>query len=276
MKKGLIKKIFATALIGAISMSMVACGGKDDAEKDMLTEIKESGKFTVGISIDYAPYEFFVMENGEKKEVGMDIDLLNEIAKDMGVTYELKEMEFGTICESVANGTINMGVSGLSPDEERKKLVDFSDIYFEAEQGVLINKKDAETIKGLEDLKGKKIGAQGGSIQAKIAQGVDGANVTLLTEVPTLVQSLKRGDLDAVIMELPVADIQAIVNEDLAVAEKKIEDASGGGASVAVPKNQQALVDQINKTIKRLKDEGKIDQFYKNGVQLSKNEVTGE
>lgn len=276
MKKGLIKKIFATALIGAVAMSMVACGGKDEAEKDMLTQIKESGKFTVGISIDYAPYEFFVMENGEKKEVGMDIDLLNEIAKDMGVTYELKEMEFGTICESVANGTINMGVSGLSPDEERKKLVDFSDIYFEAEQGVLINKKDAETIRGLDDLKGKKIGAQGGSIQAKIAQGVDGANVTLLTEVPTLVQSLKRGDLDAVIMELPVADIQAIVNEDLAVAEKKIEDASGGGASVAVPKNQQSLVDQINKTIKRLKDEGKIDQFYKNGVQLSKNEVTGE
>ena len=166
-----------------------------------------------------------------------------------------------------------MGVSGLSPEPERMELVDFSDIYFEAEQGILISKKNADKIKSIDDLKGMKVGAQTGSIQASIANEIEGAKVTLLKDVPTLVQTLKRGDLDALIVELPVADIQAIVNDDLAVAEEKIQDNSGGGSAVGIPKEQDALKEQINKTIKRLKDEGKIQEFYENGVKLSKNEV---
>lgn len=276
MKKGFMKKIIATAIVGVMALSVIGCGSSEESDKDMLTQIKESGKLTVGMSVDYAPYEFFVMEDGQKKMVGMDIDLVSEIAKDMGVDYEIKEMEFGTICESVANGTINMGVSGMSPDEERKKIIDFSDIYFEADQGILIAKKDEATIKSIDDLKGKRVGAQTGSIQAKIAEGIEGADLKLLADVPTLVQMLKGGNLDAVIVEIPVADIQAIVNSDLAVAENKVKDTSGSGSAVAIPKNQQTLVDQVNKTIKRLKEEGKIDEFYKNGVQLSKNEVVEE
>lgn len=277
MKSGLFKKLFATVMISVMALSVVGCGAKDEAEKDMLTKIKEDGKFTVGMSVDYAPYEFFIMDGTNKKMVGMDLDLLSEVAKDMEVDFEIKEMDFSTICESVANGTINMGVSGLSPDEERLKLVDFSEIYFEADQGILINKKNVDTIKGIEDLKGKRVGAQLGSIQAKIAQEqIENVDLKQLTEVPTLIQDLKAGNLDAVIVEIPVADIQAMVNEELAVAENKIEDQSGGGSAIALPKNQKAFLEQVNKTIKRLKDEGKIDEFYKNGVKQSKFEVTGE
>ena len=128
----------------------------------------------------------------------MDVDLIGEIAKDMGVDYEIKEMDFDTICESVANGVINMGVSGLSPEPERMELVDFSDIYFEAEQGILISKKNVDKIRSIDDLKGMKVGAQTGSIQASIANEIEGAKVTLLKDVPTLVQTLKRGDLERV------------------------------------------------------------------------------
>lgn len=274
MKKGLLKKMFAVTMVSVMALSVIGCGEKK--EEDMLAKIKADGKFTVGMSVDYAPYEFFVMKDGKKQMVGMDVDLLGEIAKDMGVKYEVKEMEFNAICESVANGMINMGVSGLSPDDERRKLVDFSDIYFEADQGILINKKDADKIKSIDDLKGMKVGAQLGSIQAKLAGGIENVDLKQLSEVPTLIQDLKAGNLDAVIVEIPVADIQAMLDENLVVAENKIEDTSGGGSAVAIPKNQQTLVDQVNKTLKRLADEGKIDEFYKNGVELSKSEVTGE
>lgn len=274
MKKGLLKKMFAVTMVSVMALSVIGCGEKK--EEDMLAKIKADGKFTVGMSVDYAPYEFFVMKDGKKQMVGMDVDLLGEIAKDMGVTYEVKEMEFGAICESVGNGMINMGVSGLSPDDERRKLVDFSDIYFEADQGILINKKDADKIKSIDDLKGMKVGAQLGSIQAKLAGDIENVDLKQLAEVPTLIQDLKAGNLDAVIVEIPVADIQAMLDENLAVAEKQIDDNSGGGSAVAIPKNQQTLVDQVNKTLKRLADEGKIDEFYKNGVELSKSEVTGE
>lgn len=276
MKKGLLRKLFATTLVGAMAISMVACGGEDAGEKDALTKIKEKGELTVGMSVDYAPYEFFVMENGKKKMVGMDLEILKEVAKDIGVDFKVEEMEFKGICTAVNAGQVDMGLSGLSPDEKRKEIVDFSDIYFEAEQGILINKKDASKIKKLEDLKGLKVGAQLGSIQADIANTIPDAKTKFLEEVPVLIQDLLAGNLDAVIVELPVADVQSVIHPELARAEEKVKDEAGGGSAIAVPKDQKALLDEINKTIKRLIDEGKIDTFYKDAVKLSKSEVVGE
>lgn len=276
MKKGLLKKLFATTLVGAMAISMVACGGEDAGEKDALTKIKEKGELTVGMSVDYAPYEFFVMENGKKKMVGMDLEILKEVAKDIGVDFKVEEMEFKGICTAVQAGQVDIGLSGLSPDEKRRELVDFSDIYFEAEQGILINKKDASKIKKLEDLKGLKVGAQLGSIQADIANKIPDAKTKFLEEVPVLIQDLLAGNLDAVIVELPVADVQSVIHPELARAEEKVQDEAGGGSAIAVPKDQKALLDQINKTIKRLIDEEKIDTFYKDAVELSKSEVVGE
>ena len=276
MKKGLLKKLFATILVGAMAISMVACGGEDADEKDALTKIKEKGELTVGMSVDYAPYEFFVMENGKKKMVGMDLEILKEVAKDIGVDFKVEEMEFKGICTAVNAGQVDIGLSGLSPDEKRKEIVDFSDIYFEAEQGILINKKDASKIKKLGDLKGLKVGAQLGSIQADIANTIPDAKTKFLEEVPVLIQDLLAGHLDAVIVELPVADVQSVIHPELARAEEKVQDEAGGGSAIAVPKDQKALLDEINKTIKRLIDEGKIDTFYKDAVKLSKSEVVGE
>lgn len=276
MKKGLLKKLFATILVGAMAISMVACGGEDADEKDALTKIKEKGELTVGMSVDYAPYEFFVMKNGKKKMVGMDLEILKEVAKDIGVDFKVEEMEFKGICTAVNAGQVDIGLSGLSPDEKRKEIVDFSDIYFEAEQGILINKKDASKIKKLGDLKGLKVGAQLGSIQADIANTIPDAKTKFLEEVPVLIQDLLAGNLDAVIVELPVADVQSVIHPELARAEEKVQDEAGGGSAIAVPKDQKALLDEINKTIKRLIDEGKIDTFYKDAVKLSKSEVVGE
>ena len=276
MKKGLLKKLFATILVGAMAISMVACGGEDADEKDALTKIKEKGELTVGMSVDYAPYEFFVMENGKKKMVGMDLEILKEVAKDIGVDFKVEEMEFKGICTAVNAGQVDIGLSGLSPDEKRKEIVDFSDIYFEAEQGILINKKDASKIKKLGDLKGLKVGAQLGSIQADIANTIPDAKTKFLEEVPVLIQDLLAVNLDAVIVELPVADVQSVIHPELARAEEKVQDEAGGGSAIAVPKDQKALLDEINKTIKRLIDEGKIDTFYKDAVKLSKSEVVGE
>lgn len=274
MKKGVLKKVFAIAMICTMTLSLMGCGNKSN--EDLLSKIKAEGKLKVGMSVDYAPYEFFVMENGKKKIVGLDLNLISEIAKDLGVEYEIQEMEFSTICDATRNGIVDLGVSGLSPDEERREIIDFSNIYFQAEQGILINKNAAKEIKNIDDLKGKRVGAQNGSIQATLAQGIENADVKLLPEVPTLIQDLIAGNLDAVIVELPVADIQAVVHNELAVAEEKIADTSGGGSAIALPKGQEALLAEVNKTLERLESEGKIQEFYKQAIELSKNEVTAQ
>lgn len=271
MKKNLFKKILSMAVIGGLTLSLAGCGanaakGENDSN-GKITKIKENGKLVVGLSADYAPYEFHIMKDGKDQIVGFDIDIAKEIANDMGVNLEIKEMDFGAIVQSVKSGAIDLGISGLTPDEKRKEAVDFSDIYYEAEQGILINKNNKDSIKSIEDLKGKKVGAQIGSIQAEIANGIDGADVKLLDNVNTLILELKTGKLDALIVELPVSKIATEVNEELAVADNVIK-ISEGGSAIAIQKGNKDLVDQVNATIKKLKDDGKMDQLVNDAIEL--------
>ncbi|AOY52993.1 ABC transporter substrate-binding protein [Clostridium perfringens] len=270
MKKNIFKKMLSVAIIGGLTLSLAGCGAntaKENGSNDKVAKIKESRKLVVGLSADYAPYEFHIMKDGKDQIVGLDIDIAKEVAKNLGVDLEIKEMEFGAIIQSVKNGMIDMGISGITPDEKRKEAVDFSDIYYEAEQGILINKDNKESIKGIGDLKGKKVGAQMGSIQAEIAKGIEGADVKLLDNVNTLILELKTGKLDAVIAELPVAKIASEVNSELAVADEVIKNSEGGSA-IAIQKGNKDLVDEINSTIKELKENGKIDKFTNDAIEL--------
>ncbi|MDZ5254253.1 transporter substrate-binding domain-containing protein [Clostridium sp. LIBA-8841] len=271
MKKNLFKKILSIAMIGGLTLSLAGCGanatkGENDSN-GKVAKIKENGKLVVGLSADYAPYEFHIMKDGKDQIVGFDIDIAKEIAKDMDVDLEIKEMDFGAIVQSVKSGAIDLGISGITPDEKRKEAVDFSDIYYEADQGILINKNNKDSIKGIEDLKGKKVGAQIGSIQAEIANGIEGADVKLLDNVNTLILELKTGKLDALIVELPVAKIATEVNEELATADNGIKNSEGGSA-IAIQKGNKDLVDQVNATIKKLKDDGNMDQFVNDAIEL--------
>lgn len=275
MKKNLFKKILSTLMVGGLVFALAGCGASaangegsnGDEAKGKLAKIKENGKLVVGLSADYAPYEFHIMKDGKDQVVGFDISIANEIAEDLGVDLEIKEMEFGAIVQSVKSGMIDLGISGLTPDEERKKAVDFSDVYYEAEQGVLINKDNKDSIKGIGDLSGKKVGAQIGSIQAEIANGIDGADVKLLDNVNTLILELKTGKLDALIVELPVAKIATEVNPELSLSDETIKDSEGGSA-IAIQKGNDDLVEAVNKTITKLKDNGKIDGFVNEAIEL--------
>ena len=273
MKNNIFKKMLSVAMIGGLTLSLAGCGAKtakENGSNDKVAKIKESGKLVVGLSADYAPYEFHIMKDGKDQIVGLDIDIAKEVAKNLGVDLEIKEMEFGAIIQSVKNGMIDMGISGITPDEKRKEAVDFSDIYYEAEQGILINKDNKdnkESIKGIGDLKGKKVGAQMGSIQAEIAKGIEVADVKLLDNVNTLILELKTGKLDAIITELPVAKIASEVNSELAVADEVIKNSEGGSA-IAIQKGNKDLVDEVNSTIKELKENGKIDKFTNDAIEL--------
>lgn len=273
MKKLLIKKLMTVVIVGVFGMTAVGCGSNSSGEsKDKLTQIKENGKLVVGMSADYAPYEYHALIDGEDKIVGFDVDIAQAIADDMGVKLELKEMNFDSLCESVQLGKIDMTISGMTPKPDREKAVDFSDIYYKAEQAFLVQASNKDTYKTLADLEGKKIGAQMGSIQADIAEGIKDADVKLLADVNTLILELKNGNIDALIVEAPVANLATTTNSDLAVGEEIIEDSEGGSA-IGMPKDSPELVAQVNSTLKKLVDEGKIDEFVQKAVEQVKNQV---
>ncbi|KOA19047.1 arginine-binding extracellular protein ArtP precursor [Clostridium homopropionicum DSM 5847] len=265
------------AFIMLLTAAFVGCGkktetGKTDETKKVesakIDAIKKAGKLVLGTSADYAPYEFVLIKDGKSEIVGFDIEIAKEIAKDLGVTLEIKNMDFKGLLPALKTGQVDMVISGMTPTDERKKEVDFSKIYYRAVQSVVVRAADKDKYKTVDSLTGKRVGAQSTSIQEGIAkEQVKDAKVTSLAKIPELVMSLKTNKVDAIIMEYPVAKGHVDKNADLAISDIKVGEEDGGSA-IGVQKGQQDLVAAIDKTIDRLLSEGKIDKFVIDATSL--------
>lgn len=213
------------------------------------------------------------MENGKEKIVGFDINIAEEIAKDMGVNLRVLELDFNGLLVSLNADKADMVMAGMTPDEERIKAVDFSEIYYLAEQGIMVSDKNKDSLNTLESLAGKKIGVQKGSVQEKIAlEQLPNSKVVSLVKLPNIILELKSGNIDAAIVELPVAEGYVKQYPELVLSDAKVIDETGGSA-IAIKKGNQDLVDQINSTIKRLQDEGLIDKYVIEANEIVNNMV---
>ncbi|WP_244833846.1 transporter substrate-binding domain-containing protein [Clostridium sp. BJN0001] len=273
MKNKILKRIIGLAAVAVLSISMVGCGnnasstGSSDS-KSKLEQIKEKGKLVVGTSADFPPYEFHSNSNGEDQIIGIDISIANEVAKDLGVELEVKDMDFDGLLIALQGNKVDMIFSGMTPKPERKENADFSDIYYNVKQTYIVRKEDEGKIKTEDDLKGLKVGAQKGSVQEDLAKSkFDAENIKSLTKVTDLILDLKNKKIDAILLEVPIAEFNASQNDDLAVAPIEFEDEDGGYA-IAMPKDSPELVKQVNGTIKRLQDDKKIDEFASEMAKL--------
>lgn len=259
MNKKLFKKIVTLAIALLVPISMMACDNKTNKVASAATS--EQKKLIVGLSAEYAPYEFHAMIDGVDTVSGFDVEIAKEIAKDRNAELVIKEMDFKALIGALKAGQIDMIISGMNPTDERKQEIDFSEIYYEARHGVLVRKEDKDKFTKVEDLNDKKIGVQLGSTQQEIAEKIiQGGQLQILANINSLVLELKSGRVDALITEKPVAQMAVNTNPQLSLTEIDIKDGVTGNA-VAVGKGSGELLASINKTIKRLQDSGKIDQF---------------
>ena len=281
MKKGLIKKVVASALLGIMTMGFVGCGASNKSEKeskDLLATIQEKGKVVVGMSADYAPYEFhYINENGEDVIGGFDVDIANEIASALGVELVIQEMDFDALVAALPAGKIDLVVSGMNPTEERAKVVDFSEIYYNSKHGILVRSEDADKFKTFKDLEGVKVGVQLGSTQEQIAKAeIPNVDLQQLANVNNLILELKAGKVDAIVMEKPVAEMAVKSNPELAVGEPTYEEKTGGNA-VGVAKNNEQLLAKVNEVIKELNETGKMDEYIVKANELAGSvKIVGE
>ncbi|KIL39944.1 amino acid ABC transporter [Gordoniibacillus kamchatkensis] len=273
-------KKFAT-VAAALLLTMgiaTACGQKDQpastnaaapaADKKETTSaapnnpFKAKGKLVVGTSADYPPYEFHKLIDGKDQIVGFDIDIANAIAKDLGVEMEIKDMKFDGLLPALDTGNIDMIAAGMSPTDDRKKNVDFTKIYYTAAQGVVVRAEDKDKFKTLDDLKGLKIGVQKGSIQEKIAQEqIANAQLKSLGKISDIVAELKSKRVDAIVVELPVAQNYVNKNKDLTIAPAVPKDDTGGSALAFKKGIDPKVLEQVNKTLDKLNADKKIDEF---------------
>ncbi len=280
MKAGL-KKLLALGLVAVLAAGLVGCGNKSSdnsgGNQTALEQIKKNKKLVVATSPDYPPFEFMVSENGKSKIVGADIDLAQKIADKLGVELELKAMDFDAIVPALQAGKVDMVITGMTPNEKRKKAVDFSDIYFKGENAVIVNAKDAGKFTSEDQLKKAKLGVQKGSTQETyVKDNLKVTNYKALVAVPDLIADMKNGNIDAVVLNSKVAGINVTKYDGIKVVEN-LKLTSGGdeeAMAVAIKKGDNAdLIKLTNEVIKELQDSGEYDKILANAVDLVSKET---
>ncbi len=201
----------------------------------------------------FKPYEYY--DGG--KIVGVDIDIANEIARELGKTLVVKDVAFDSIINEVKSGKASFGAAGISYNEERAKEVDFS-INYSVSRQVVVVRKDS-SINDITDINNKKIAVQLGSIgDTFITSNYKRVTIVRQKKYLAAVEDLKASKVDAIVMdELPAKEIVK-TNEELKILEEELTSDSYG---MIVKKGNTELLEVINRVLNRLKEEGKIDEY---------------
>lgn len=263
--KCLIRFILVLGLL--ISSAMVYINPTAHAEQNQTWEkIKERGELRVGLSADYAPMEFEHTVNGKTEYAGVDIDLAKKIAKDNNLKLKIVNMSFDSLLGALKTGKIDIIISGMTSTPERKKQVDFSDSYMMTKNIMLVKKDKVSEYKDIKDFNNKKVGAQKGTEQEKIAQTeIENASITSLSRLPDVILALKSGKVEGAVVEKPVAEAYLKQNPKLGISNVKFNEEEKDTV-IAVPKDSPKLLSQINKTINEVKDKGLIDKYMTNAA----------
>ena len=226
----------------------------EEIEDPLLKKIKERGELIVGTDATYPPMEDM---DEEGNIFGMDMDIAKEVASDLGVESEFRNVLWEEIFGAVREGEVDMIISSITITSERAKIMDFSNPYFNAGQVIVIRADEKEIIKGVEDLQGLALGAQTETTSEEAAKELtDPSLVKGYENSPLAGESLLRGEIDAVILDYPAAVGMVAGNKDFQIVGVPFTQEFYG---IAIQKGQKMLLSQINKTIRRLKTEGVLN-----------------
>lgn len=219
---------------------------------------QDDNTVTVGTNAEYPPFES-VDEDGNI--VGFDIDLFTAIAEDAGFEVEFVNTRWDGIFVALSEGEFDAVVSAATINDEREEIVDFSDPYFNAGQTIAVPAASAETITGVEDLVGLRIGVQAGTTGNDFANEIEGAEVAEYEEITLAFQALGAGDVDAIINDGPTSadiiannpDIEAVI-----VGEPLTDEFYG----IAINPEQADLLDAVNTSLANLIADGTYAEIY--------------
>ena len=264
-------KFLAIGMAAAAALTMAGCGGGSQSAKSssqpsqkesaLMQKIKKNGKIVVGTASGYPPYEFVDTSQGDKKVIGIDMELAQKVADKLGVKLEVQDMNFQALLSSLTGGKVDVAIAGINPTDERRKSMDFSDNYLPTEQKVIIRKADADKYKKVEDLYGKTIGVQKSTTQEALAKKkIKDAKIVGLAHVPEVVLELKQGKVDGLVLEGIVGEQYVIFNDDLMFSEIKFPNAVKNSAA-AIQKGNEDVVAVINAVIKENTDNGNFKKW---------------
>lgn len=242
------KKWISLTIIALMMMSVFAGCSKQDS-------LENKTKLVMATSADYAPFEYVDSKNGDEI-IGFDIDIAKMVTKNLGYELEIKNMDFKGVIPSVTQKQADFAMSGINPDPERAKSVDFSVPYYESKHSVVF--LEDTKLQTAEDLKGKTIGVQLGSTQEKEADKLKDVTVEKRNKIPELVQELKSGRMDAALIEESVA--KGYLENDNTLNSFLLPNTKEVSYVVAFPKDSP-LKEKFDKELKKLKESGELKKL---------------
>ncbi|WP_426450310.1 transporter substrate-binding domain-containing protein [Paenibacillus sp. S-38] len=256
------KKVGSFLLTALLALSISACGTSADQTAGTSPDTAKPGegakKYVFGTDATYPPFEF----EKDGKYVGIDIELINAIAKEEGFEVELKPMDFKGIIPAITAKQLDGAIAGISITEERKQVVALSESYYKAGLSLVV-REDNNEIKGPDDLKGKVIAIKKGTTGAKQAEELGkkhGAQVKHFDDSPAMFQEVVNKNADVTIEDYPVVSYKIAV--DPASKLKIVGDRLNGDFyGIAVGKDNAELLKKINDGLKKVKDSGKLDEI---------------
>ena len=255
IKKSTILIIF-TILISIIILLNKDKPSLEDVQDPLLKAIQDRGEIIIGTDATYPPMES-IDEQGNF--LGMDIDIAKEIAFDLEVEPKFRNIIWEKVFDAVKKGEVDMIISSITLTLERAETMSFSDPYFNAGQVIVIRTDKQETIKGVEDLCEQNLGVQIETTSEEEAKKhTDPSLVKSYENYDLAKEDLLGGEIDAIIIDYPAAIGMVAGEKDLQVVGVPFTQEFYG---VATQKNQDALLSEINRTIRRLKREGELKRL---------------
>lgn len=277
------KKMIAMLLALVMALSLMACGstnanngGNDNANNGDEAQPEAKTTLVVGVSADYAPFEFMYPDpdpnkKGEMVYGGIDISVAQYVADEMGLTMQVENMSFDNLLASLDKGDFDIVLSAMEATPERLENADFSDPYYtDVPPAILVKADKADQYKTLADFSGKYVGAQTATTKLDMVNDMEGVTPVPLSSVLDLVNELVYDKVDAILVDGGVAQQYADANPDLVIAEASSELGEAAPYCIAVAKGDpKGLLDDINAAIAKMTAENKIETFLADADSLA-------
>ena len=250
------KKMMAMVLVLVMGLGVLAGCGSQGASADGASDLKlvNAGKLTMSTNAAFEPYEF---TDDSGAYVGIDIEIADAIAKDLGLELQVDDMDFTAALQAAQQGKSDMVMAGVTVTEERQKVMNFTTSYSTGVQVVIV--PENSDIASADDLAGHLIGTQSGTtgnIYCIDDFGED--SVVTYDNGNTAVQALLNGQIDCVVIDSAPAEEHVKKNPGLKIldTEYTVED-----YAIGISKDNEALLAAVNASIEKLQKDGTIQKI---------------
>lgn len=270
------KKLTALSLAAVMTLSLAGCGNSSKETEDLGTPATnteastenaeapaanagdtENKTYVIATDTTFAPFEF---ENDNGEMVGIDLDILDAIAKDQGFDYELQVVGFSAAVTALEAGEVDGVIAGMSITEKREQLYDFSQPYYDSGVGMAVA-ADSD-IASYEDLAGlqvaTKIGTEGSAFAESIADQY-GFTTVQFEDSATMYQDVLSGTSAACFDDYPVLGYEISRGTELKLP-LDMEAGSSYGFAVLKGSNPE-LIEKFDAGLANLRESGKYDEI---------------